>query len=789
MGKLKANFKTNVLLKNIIGQDLINNDNIAILELVKNSFDAGSKEVKIIFRNLKENDDELFKSSSKDSSTIIIQDFGSGMNKKDLLEKWLNIAYSEKRSKKEEFGRLLAGIKGIGRFSCDRLGKFLNIYTKKNDEPNYWHLFIDWRNFEIGDKNLEIQDIPVIIENILPKEFISRSQLKPFSNGTVVEISKLRANWTFKEKNKDAWNLDSLLSLRRYLGRLINPNQAFGKENRFIIEISAPDFHTEDSKNKELKKFDKILNGRVENKIFKTLDFRTTSIEASITIKNSNKELLTILKDKGREIYELKENISNNETYQNIDSCNIIIYFLNTYAKIYFSKQTGQRSVDFGSIFLFKNGFRVSPYGDEGDDWLGLEVRKGQGQRRFLGTRDIVGRIELKDLNNVFREVTSREGLINNEAFRELKGVFLTVLRRLERYVVEGLKWDSVPQEIQKDINKRTDFKEELFQLSQKQKDVYAFDAIKGIIKTQGKDVISFRINPDLIYSLAEEERGKFEKLYEDLDKSGSLKLDKKFRNSLEVIKKMIDQKNEEIEKLKERAVIVDSDDLFKRESDDKDDKEVVALQHHINQSTERIRLYLHELRPLVNSENNLVSNYLDRVGFENKKISTLAKFVTKAKFNLVTTSVKQDLVQFIKEYITNVYQYYDHNILRKQTIDVVILMKENFQFIWSFRPIDFIIIIDNILANAQTAGASIVEISIQKKSSSTIAINFRDNGGGLDPSIKDLNKIFDFGFTTSPDGTGIGLYHVRSVLKRMNGEIEVLPNTKGIEFSIIINK
>ncbi|MEP4136046.1 MAG: ATP-binding protein, partial [Cyclobacteriaceae bacterium] len=130
----KVNFRTNVLLKSIIGKDLITDDSIAVLELVKNSFDAGSNDAKVIFRNI------LHGQSSKEykrsnESKIIIRDEGSGMSQYDLINKWLNIAYSEKKNKKEEHKRHLAGNKGVGRFSCDRLGKKLVIYTKKIDEP------------------------------------------------------------------------------------------------------------------------------------------------------------------------------------------------------------------------------------------------------------------------------------------------------------------------------------------------------------------------------------------------------------------------------------------------------------------------------------------------------------------------------------------------------------------------------------------------------------------------------------------------------------------------------
>src|SRR5438552_4512587 len=106
-------FKTNVLLKSIIGRDLINNDNIAVLELVKNSFDAGSKKVDIVFKNIKRNDDNAKENKTFTGNTtrITIQDWGSGMDKDDLINRWLNIAYSDKKNRKEEYGRTLAGAK------------------------------------------------------------------------------------------------------------------------------------------------------------------------------------------------------------------------------------------------------------------------------------------------------------------------------------------------------------------------------------------------------------------------------------------------------------------------------------------------------------------------------------------------------------------------------------------------------------------------------------------------------------------------------------------------------
>ncbi|MEX0298068.1 MAG: ATP-binding protein, partial [Kordiimonas sp.] len=114
-----AQFSAHAQLKNIVGQEMINDDNIAIKELVKNSIDASAKRIEVQF--------EKSEKITEDSQ-IVISDDGSGMSMNDIEQKWLNIAYSAKKYGQD---RNYAGNKGIGRFSADRLGRKLALYTRK----------------------------------------------------------------------------------------------------------------------------------------------------------------------------------------------------------------------------------------------------------------------------------------------------------------------------------------------------------------------------------------------------------------------------------------------------------------------------------------------------------------------------------------------------------------------------------------------------------------------------------------------------------------------------------
>lgn len=549
MGKL--HFKTNVQIKSIIGKDLINDDNIAILELVKNSFDADAKRVDISFCNMKENDDKDDKKEgdfTDRTSRLIIRDDGIGMDLSDVEDKWLNIAYSEKKNNSKQHNRMMAGAKGVGRFSCDRLGQFLNLYTKKEGKDCIL-LKIDWRKFEIDDQKKEIQSIDLEYVTLNNSE-LEQKGLSTFEHGVILEIIQLRSNWVRLEDEK--WVTDKLSELRKYLEKLINPNQAFEK-NDFGIYLNAEEFINENASKNQNEKF----IGKIENTIFQKLDFKTTSIECKSI--DEGRQHLTILKDKGETIFWIKEL---SDYYPEIKDFKITLYYLNTYAKAFFTKQTGMRPVSYGSVFLFLNGFRIPPYGEEGDDWLKLEQRRSQGYARFISARDLVGQIEILDSDNSFQIVSSREGLVKNynyEKLAERNGLFYKVLRRLEKYVVDGLNWDSIPEE---DKNKVAEIEKKIisgelteddlkYQEDTQTKSRRIYESIHSIISANPKKVVELYINENLIEAkileekkLAEQEFSRLLTDFENKKISGDLLaqiLQKKAKESKDLEKQLAD--------------------------------------------------------------------------------------------------------------------------------------------------------------------------------------------------------------------------------------------------------
>ncbi|KIC64626.1 ATP-binding protein [Chryseobacterium taiwanense] len=632
MSKEKLHFKTNIQIKNIIGKDLINDDNIAILELVKNAFDADAKKVKVTFKNLKDNDDLIIEEFSENTSRIIIEDNGVGMNFTDIQNKWLNIAYSEKKENNHQYNRMMAGAKGVGRFSCDRLGEYLNLYTKTNDDNEFLKLSIDWKLFEVNDIGKEINEI-ILDYTYLSKNEIDALDFEISDHGVVLEVIKLRSQWVYPSTNKEGnlvWDTEKFTNLKKYLEKLINPNQAFEK-NDFGIVISAPEFEYE---NDLLPNHEKFL-GSVENTIFEKLDFQSTSIESSII--EDGKVIYTELKDKGETIFWIKEL---NEYFPLIKNAAITLYYLNPYAKAFFTKQTGIRSVDYGSIFLFINGFRVSPYGEVGNDWLGIDQRKAQGFARFIGLREFVGRIEILDNNNDFQIVSSREGIVRNENYKALtlrednKSYFFKTLRRLERYVVDGLDWDSIPLDHKiSDIEKKiisgeTKEGDLIFREEEDVKRRRVYESIHNIINARADTVLEIYINQDLIIEKIQIEKEnsekEFERILEDFEKH---KID------IDSLNKILLRKAEQDKELEKEL-----NNLNRYNVNEATSKGILQLQLYKNQNQEQANIILKlrkdleeaELRKKVAEEKS--KKAIDEANFAKDEIAKAKRDAEKAK-------------------------------------------------------------------------------------------------------------------------------------------------------------
>jgi len=740
-------FRISTGLKDIIGKELITDDYIAIFELVKNSYDAYAKNVKIIFENVTKF------VGSKDSKIIIIDD-GNGMSKEDLEQKWLFVGYSEKKPlstqeknyrDKIKGKRIFAGAKGIGRFSADRLGRYLTLYSKKTKKKPIHKLDLDWKLFE-KDQDNDFQTITTqyLETKTIPKNLIHE---KTFPNGTVLEISSLHSKWDEVK----------LLKLKRYLQRLINPSSN-QKNLDFEIKIIANEFKHHD-KGKE--KHEKI-NGPIKNFVFEKLGIKTTRITCEI----KDNLIKTRLVDKGTLVVEYEEENS----YKLLDGIVVNLFYLNSEAKTTFTKMMGVQPINYGSVFLYRNGFRVYSYGDEGNDWLGIERRKGQGYARFLSGREMLGRIEILGVQPEFKELSSRsEGLVKTPTYHQLIEFFMqSVLRPFERYVVTGLSWDAEgldPEKIQQDSG----------------------DAVLKIIgKSQFKNIHFGKNLRNVLNERTVRQIPEIIKNFEVLKKNIKSKEEKKYVDKqFKAIKNATKTLVKERKEFKQKYEIKAKEALFLNNTISSESDQIINLVHSIKTASQAIKNRLYKINKKIKDGKNVNSilDDLDKIYLENQKVNRISDIVTHATFDLLGDEIPADLAQYIIQYARLNPDKETYNIDIRVISDSVSLPTE-------FPPLNISLIFDNFLSNADKAGASTMTILLEKKGKK-LRILVGDDGEGV--PLKNKQFLFTRGFSTRRNGSGLGLFYCKSMIEEMGGSIQFLGNNipdmgKGACFEVLLH-
>lgn len=744
-------FRISSALKDILGRDLITDDFIAVFELVKNSFDAHATRVDIKFENIESGD-----------GRIIIKDNGKGMNYDDLLNKWLFVAYSAKREGTEDddydyrnnihANRPFAGAKGIGRFSCDKLGKQLYLETTKQEaNAKTETLLTEWEKFE-GNLKEEFIDINVLHETI------GRSGYG-LEHGTVLVIEQLRSEWPRSK----------YLKLKDSLAKLINPRKS-NDDQEFKIVIDVPEEIDRDNEAPEL--YQKV-NGEVHNFIFETLGLKTTKISSSVS--SDGKYISTELKDGGTLIYKIKE--KNN--FLLLNDIEISIYYLNMSAKNTFTRRMGVSSNQYGHIFLYKNGFRVYPYGEPGEDPLKIDVRKVQGYRRFLGNREVIGQIDIYSKTDQLKETSTRgDGLIKTPTYFQLEEYFLEVLKRLERYVVDVQQW-GLSVEDNNSFNVKSRVSDLIARLTGSEDliDFETTDSFLSIIEAsqvnsaetilKNLNRVAFASADDALLDEVQKAAGKLRELQEAKDEAEK-------QAEIELRKAQ-----EATAKLKEKI----SQNLFLKSINTSEYQEVIALLHHIgiyagtiDNNLKGISLRVQNDIPLSKEELN---NIVRTISFEAKKILNVVAFATKANFKLKTEELEIDLFDYIREYIQNIIP-----TVTDKSLNVTVISETEKPFVRVVKAIEINIVIDNIINNAKKAGADELKVILRENDKGHLEVKFIDNGSGIDE--KNIEQIYDFGFTTT-DGSGIGLYHVKEIMDSIKGRIFATNNLpeRGATFTI----
>ena len=764
-------FKVSAELKNILGKDLITSPNIAILELVKNSYDAHATKVDITF----------------EADRLVIADNGKGMSLSDLINKWLFVAYSAKsdgtedQSYRSKFKRHYAGAKGIGRMSCDRLARYVTITTRSAEESKTEVLYVDWDKFDHNSKNeFDSVDIPHETIDSIP-DFPELSEY-----GTILEFRTLHSEWS----------KEAILSLKKSLEKMINP---FFEAKDFDIEIIAPSYLEEDAQSSESS----VVNGVIKNSISDVLKLKTTQI-----ISNINDDIVhTILIDRGVVMYEIEEK----GIYPLLKKASINLFYLNRAAKYNFSASMGVQPVSYGSVFLFRNGIRIWPYGETNDDSWGLNQRAQQGYNRFLGTRDLLGKVDVETDNiNDFKEVSSRDGgLIESDATKQLMKYFTATHRRLERYVA-GVLWGEGFVRRDYFLNERDaeEYRKTL-QVAEKDSDSpdHVFDNIGSkvdflqLIKSLVNDS-NIRIkyyNEELanIVSDASSTEVLQAQMIDDLRKVANTTNDPSLLTKISEFERHIAdllKQKEEAERRKKEAEAKAAEAEERRKEEEERRKtaekerdaerqrstyisatrnttqEVQDITHAISiASTELISLVsnLSYNISLDNISKTDIVNKLHEASFFANKVKQLSMLITKADIVSLKNKVRVDVVEYIAEYLVNF----------KDSLSINIYKADDLVEWRMLSLLDIAIILDNLISNSKKNGAHSVGVYF-KKEGNKLVVDFSDDGDGVNLDIYTPETIFAVGVTNKRGGSGIGLHTIRYTMEnKLCGSVSFLGN------------
>ena len=673
-----VNFRVSSALKNLIGRELITDNYVAVFELVKNSFDAKATKIDVTI------------DLSKDKITI--KDNGCGMSRSDIEEKWLFIGYSDK---KEVHDVAYSGSKGIGRFSCDRLGSTLRLSTVQSKIETF--LSIDWDSYE-SDQSKEIQYLPIEVNSEDTNE----------NDGTFIEIGNLRSDWSDKDVEKTK---DQLL-------RLISPNRRDVKQqlslhfiNRMGITIS----------------YDNLYND-----VFDYMESRAVFIKSAFTKTIIKTELF----DRGRRVLT---NVSKNNSL--LTNANMLVFFTDKSAKMAFKKKTNTDIINYGNLFIYRNGFRVYPFGELSFDPFGLAERKNQGYNRYLGPREIVGWIDITDRENHFVESTSRDrGFIENIYSQSLKSVYMEYIHKpLEKYV-QLINYGNI------DI------------------DDFVTDENAGIIVDQ--ILRAFKM-PDSIQTEMDEG------FVEEKGAGNSLERLTKQNISSSEAKRIIKETQEKIK---------NKDDEIRRKQKEIDEKkrenerlseEIKQKEHFINvKNPSRQEALEHDLglviKTLSATQNDLfeISRDLKNSRLEKAvKDLTWALFRTKGIRNFI---LKTDMDTRTKSLIDVGGFYKEYSaIIDYKKIKVSIFVEHEFSI--NANVFDLITIFDNIVSNVDNLSGTKIDIYVNNDSLQFVTDTYSAVEGKID-----FDRVFDYGYTTNEYGTGIGMYLIKTICKQLKLNVEM---------------
>ncbi|HIP11730.1 MAG TPA: sensor histidine kinase [Lutibacter sp.] len=701
-----------------IGQDLIKDIHAAIIELVKNSYDADANNSYITLEYIQ----------SKNTLSITVADDGHGMSLNTITDVWLVPATSNKKDKKlSPNGRAFQGRKGIGRYAVGILGSAM-LMEAVDSNLNKSSVVLDFNEIE---KSEFLSDIDIVIKQ---------------SKGKDSGVRIVSSTYNIKEEEVvSLWNNKQLQKLKLELQKLQSPiiKDTNDKFNIFLEFINFPKCtkgcHKEYSKRT-------IINYSIKEKIeplpiIDFYDYRVygsidSSGSAKLFYENQNMNIKPIAINQQIELGEDSSYCGDVEIDLRVfdRDTEAITDLLNRGLKEYnVGKLEARKLLD--SVYgvgIYRGGFRIRPYGDKSYDWLDLDKRRVQNPSYNIGMNQIVGfiSIENEEQSNL-QEKSARDGLVENAFYNGLVSICNDILMN----------------QLQK---RRFDFRQQT---------------------NRGRKTVNIEDSLDSLFDLSTLKN----KVKEKLVKEGVPEV------VSTSITKMIDSEKKskvrDLENIKHTIAIYQGQVTLGKLTDVLLHEGRKSLRY-INEQTPRINKWLKKFAQEPNSElsdkildrsNSVISHSkalsnlfkriepLSRSRLPNRKKTNIYSSVNKAA-EIFETSLESNQINFINDIDKN-----------------LVIYGREFDLITAFSNF-----IENSifwLINDKDEKVRVIKIT-SEEDDKHIIIEFFDNGPGIDKSF--VHRVFDPGFTLKDGGTGLGMSIAAESLKRSFAKVSIMESNDG---------
>lgn len=432
----QGNLRPKARILRTLGADLISSDKVALVELVKNAYDADASVVCVEFKG----------PLVAGQGAITVWDDGHAMDEATLESAWLDIGTNIKKQRTRSVrGRRVLGEKGIGRLAASRLGQHLELVTRTASSDVELTLDIDWSEFD--NDELYLDEVQIGWNTGSPLAYSERGAAAQIFESCFQDgWNRGRGTSICMSGLTKTWDRESILELRTALTRLIRPKpeqSPFDEDGNSVApaaefriylmfdenardfleyagEISAPD----DLEFPHYKVFGRIEADGTGSVVYEQLNPPYRSVESDCVMWHSDTKPQC-----GPFSFELSVWDRDRQALQD------------SLAQINGAKaSSGQLKLfrdmldDVAGVSIYRDGFRVFPFGEQGNDWLGLDLRRVQNPTMRVSNNQIIGSVFVTaDGNPDLQDQSNREGFIASRGYADLIKLVLAALSRLEK--------------------------------------------------------------------------------------------------------------------------------------------------------------------------------------------------------------------------------------------------------------------------------------------------------------------------------------------------------------------